>query len=273
MSALEMDPRMQDFYHSEPCIILRGPNISQPNIHTMVAASGNTSNIDSRYLPETYDNGLMYGMTQFNGIHHQPNLEVGVISSSGLYFPPTINPSSGAGVVPQHINYRASDQLPAPCAYAVSGIFMDDVRYPYKQKMIEGIRGNYPHFNAAASSSVAPSNARHSDGATASVSLPQYRGNHVPPSVEMGPHGSLWSRPDSFMVHEHNHMIQENYFTQHFQPTPPPWLDQQLIGTHSERHNMAWNQSHSTPYVQGKDDSSFFLHLFCYSDVLLVNNL
>ncbi|KAK4285903.1 hypothetical protein QN277_002533 [Acacia crassicarpa] len=245
-----MDQRRQEYYHSEPCVILRGPNISQPNIHTMVAAPGNTSNIDSHYSPDAYDNGLMYGMTQFNGVHHQPNLDVGVAASPSLAFP-AINHASGAGVVPQPINYRAPDQLPAPGTYPVSGIFMDDARCPYKQKIAEGIRGNYQHFNAAASSLVAPPNARHSVGVTASLSLPQFRGNHIPPLVEVGPHGSLWSRSgDSVMVHEHNHLIRGNYLGQHFQPAPPPWLDQQLNGINTEGHNMAWNQSHSIPNVQ-----------------------
>ncbi|XP_054815178.1 probable E3 ubiquitin-protein ligase ZFP1 isoform X2 [Prosopis cineraria] len=256
MTDLEMDRQRQDYYHSEPCLILRGPNISQPNIHTVVAASGNTSNIDSHYSLDAHENGLMYGMTQFNGIHHQPNFDARAAASSGLYFSAT-TPPSGAGVVPQPFNYRASDQLPAPGTYAFSGIFMDDARGPYKQKITEGIRGNYQHFNAAASSSVAPPNTRHSDGVTASFSLPQFRGNHIPSLVEIGPHGCLWSRSgDSVLVHEHNHLIRGNYLGQRFQPAPPPWLDQQLNGTNSEGHNMAWNQSHSMPYLQATVNGS-----------------
>ncbi|XP_028763670.1 probable E3 ubiquitin-protein ligase ZFP1 [Neltuma alba] len=195
-------------------------------------------------------------MTQFNGVHHLPNPDVGAAACSSLFYS-AINPASGAGVVPQPINYRATDQLPAPGTYAVSGIFMDDARCPYKLKVIEGIRGNYQHFNAAASSSVAPPNARHSDGVPVSFSLPQFRGNHVPSLVEIGPHGSVWSRSgDSVMVHEHNHLIQGNYLGQHFQPAPPPWLDQQLNGTNSEGHNMAWNQSHSIPHMQAAVNGS-----------------
>lgn len=268
----EMNQQRHDYFHSEPCIILSGPNISQPNIHTVVTASGNTNNIDSHYLIDAYDNGVMYGMTQFNGIHYQHNLDMGVAASSNLYYS-AMNPSSGTGALPQPINQRASEQLPASSTYAISGFssdnfgrcngFMDDARGPYKQKIAEGTRGNYQYFNGAASSSVTPPNARHSDGVammdSASFSLPQFRGNGFPSLVEVGPHGSLWSRSgESFMVHEHNHLIRGNYLGQHFQPAPPPWLDQQLNSTNSDGHNMAWNQSRSMPYMQGEDDISFY---------------
>ncbi|KAF7822670.1 putative E3 ubiquitin-protein ligase ZFP1 [Senna tora] len=240
-----MDQRRLDYFHSEPCIMLGRPNIPHPNIHTVVAASGNTSNIDSHYLPNAYDNGVMYGMAQFNGFHHQHNIDMGVAASSNLYYS-GMNPSSGSGVLPQPINHRAIDQLPASDNFA---------RGPYKRKITEGSRGNYQYFDATASSSVAPPNARHSEGVammdTPSFSLPQFTGNGIPSLVEVGPHGSMWSRSgESVMLHEPNHLIQGNYLGQHFQPAPPPWLDQQLNNANSDGHNTAWNHSRSMPYMQ-----------------------
>jgi len=81
--------------------------------------------------------------------------------------------------------------------------------------------------------------------------------------VEVGPHGSAWSRPgESIMVHDHNHLIHGNYLGQHFQPDAPPWLDQQLNGNNNDGHTTPWNQLLPMPYVQG---IFFPLHVFCGS--------
>lgn len=257
MIGSEMDQQRQGYFQSEPPILQRGTSISQPSIRTVVAAPGNTTNHDSHYLPpDAYDNASVY-VTQYSGIQHPHNLNMGVAAAPNLYYS-GMNPLPGTSVFPMPINHRASD-LPGPSTYAVavgssdnfgrSSSFMDDVRGPYKRKSAEGIRGNHHFFNAPASSSTAPPNARHPDGVpmmdAASFSL------HVPPLVEVGPHGSAWSRPgESIMVHDHNHLIRGNYLGQHFQPAPPPWLDQQLNSNNNDGHTTAWTQSLPMPYIQ-----------------------
>lgn len=246
LTDLETNQQRHDYIHPEPCVILSYPNITQPNIRT--------------------------GLTQFNGIHHQQSFDMGVAAPSNLYYS-GMNPSSGTGVLPQPIHHQTVDQMPALGTYAVSGfssdnsgrynVFMDDARGPYKQKVSEGIRGNYQYFNATASSSVAPPIPRHSDGVTmmdtASFSQPQFRGNGIPSLVEVGPHGGVWNMSgESVTVPEQNHLIQGNYIGQNFQPAPPPWLDPHLNNTNSDGHNTAWNQSRPMPYMQGEDDVSLF---------------
>ncbi|KAI4333615.1 hypothetical protein L6164_018399 [Bauhinia variegata] len=255
MTDLEMDQQRHGYFHSEPCILLRGGNFSQPNIHNVVTASGNTTNIDSHYLPDAYDNAMMYGVTQYNSIQHQHNLDMGVAAAPNLYYS-GMNPSSSTGVLPVPLSHRTSDQLPASSTFTVPGVssdnfgrssgFIDDVRGPYKRKIAEGIRGNFQYFNPSASSSVPPPTVRHPDGVAimdaASFSLPQF---------PMGPHGNAWSRSsEAVMVHEHNHMIRGNYLGQHFQPVAPPWLDQQLNSNNGDGHPAAWNPSLPMPYMQ-----------------------
>ncbi|KAK7244221.1 hypothetical protein RIF29_39040 [Crotalaria pallida] len=261
MTDSEMDQQRQGYFHSDPCIVLRGSaSSSQPNIRTMMAASGNTTNVDSYYVQDAYDNSRVYGLAQYNGIQPQHNLDMGAAAAANLYY--GMNPSSSTGVFPLPLNHRASDQLPGSSTFAVSGGssdnfgrssgFMDDARGPYKRKIAEGIRGNHQYFNASASSSVAPTNARHTDGVamnpmmdTASFSL------HTPSLMEVGPHGSAWNRSgDSIMVHDHNHLIRGNYLGQHFPPAAPPWFDQQLNGNSNDGHATAWNQPLPMPYMQ-----------------------
>ncbi|OIW05281.1 hypothetical protein TanjilG_03670 [Lupinus angustifolius] len=257
MTDSEMDQQNQGYLRSEPCIISRGStSTSQPNIRTMVAASGNTTNVDSYYLQDAYDNTRLYGLAQYNGIQHQHNLDMAGATAANIYYS-GMNPSSSSVVfTPLPLNHRASDQLPGSNTFPVSGSssdnfgrssgFMDDVRGPYKRKIAEGIRGNHQYFNASASSSIAPPNARHADGVammdTASFSL------HMPSLVEVGPHGSAWNRSgESIMVHDHNSLIRGNYLCPHFQPAPPPWFDQQL---NNDGHTTAWNQPLPMPYMQ-----------------------
>ncbi|RDX69975.1 putative E3 ubiquitin-protein ligase ZFP1, partial [Mucuna pruriens] len=256
----EMDQQRQGYLHSEPCILMRGtPSISQPNnIHAIVRASGNTTNVDSHFLPDAYDNARVYGVTQYNGIQPPHNLDMGVPAAANIYYS-GINPSSSTGVFPLPLNHRASDQLPGSSTFGVAGVssdnygrssgFIDDVRGPYKRKTAEGIRGSYQYLNASSSSSIAPPNARHADGVammdTASFSF------RIPSLVEVGPHGNPWSRTgESIMVHDHNHLIHGNYLGQHFQPAAPPWLDQQLNSNNNDGHTTPWIQSLPMPYVQ-----------------------
>ncbi|KAJ1442426.1 Zinc finger, RING-type [Sesbania bispinosa] len=84
-----------------------------------------------------------------------------------------------------------------------------------------------------------------------SPSISMYRGNGVPSPVEVGPHGSSWSRSgESMMVHGHNHLIRGNYLGQHFQPDASPWQDQQLNSNINDSHAIAWNQYLPMAYVQ-----------------------
>lgn len=281
MTDSDMDRQRHGNFNSEACMLSRGPNILQPNIRMVATASGRTNNLDSHYLPDTYDNSVMYGVTQYNGIPHQRNLDMGVAAATNVHYS-GMNPSSNF-VLPLPINHRASDQLPPSSTFAVSGVssdnfgmygsIVDDVRGPFKRKSAETIRGNFQYFDASASSSAAPPNARHSDGVammdTASLSLPQFQGNCIPSLMEVGPHGSLWSRSgESVMAHEHNHLIRGNYLGQHFQPVAPPWLDQQLNSSNGDGHTTAWNQSLHMPYMRGKDARALYF-LSCFVVPLL----
>ncbi|KAE9585169.1 putative transcription factor C2H2 family [Lupinus albus] len=257
MTDSEMDQQNQGYFHSEPCIVLRGStSSSHPNIQTMVSASGNTTNVASYYLQDAYDNSRGYGFAQYNGIQPQHNLDMGGALAANIYYS-GMNPSSSTGVfTPLALNHQVSDQVPGSSTYAVSGsssdnfgrssAFMDDARAPYKRKVAEGIRGNHHYFNAPASSSVAPPNARHADG-VAMMDNASFS-SHMPSLVEVGPHGSAWNRSsEPIMVHDHNHLIRGNYLGQHFLPAPPPWFEQQL---NNDGHATAWSQPLSMPYMQ-----------------------
>lgn len=245
-----MNQQRQGYFHSEPCVLLRGvTSVAHPNIRSAVSASGNTASVDSHYLPDAYDNPRVYGITQYNGIQPQHNLDMGVAAAGNLYYS-GMNPSSGTAVFP-----------PPSSTFALTGVssdnfgrstgFMDDVRGPYKSKIAEGIRGNHPNFNASASSSVTPPNARHADGvAMMDATSFSYRFPSLM-EVGVGPHGSAWSRSgEPIMIHDHNHLIHGNYLGQHFPPAAPPWLDQQLNNNNNDGHATAWNQSLPMPYIQ-----------------------
>ncbi|KAK4576828.1 hypothetical protein RGQ29_027389 [Quercus rubra] len=269
------DQQGQNYLHSEPCIVLgANENFGQPNIRTMVSSSGNTTNLDVQYIGEHYDNPMIYGMTQYNGIQHHHNLDLGVAPASNFYYS-YMTPSSGSGSLPVPRSHGASGQLSSASNYGVIGVsadelgrnihFMDDGRGPFKRKYAEGIAGSFQHNNAStgSSSSVAPSNIRHPDGVAvmdaASFALPQYRGVATTPSLmEIGPQNSLRNRPgasgmDSLLVNDHNHLIQGNYMGQHFQPAGTLWLDQQLSSNSGDGGTSAWNQAPAMPYMHGSN--------------------
>ncbi|XP_057457601.1 probable E3 ubiquitin-protein ligase ZFP1 [Lotus japonicus] len=243
MTDSEMDRQRQGYFHPEPCILLRAgvTTVAQPNIRPVLAAPGNTANVDPHYLPDVYDNGRVYGIAQYNGGQPPHNLDMGVAAPAHLYYS-GMNPSSSAGVFPMPLNHRA-DQLPGSSTFAVPGVssdnfgrstgVVDDVRGPYKRKSAEAIRGNYQYFNPSAGPSTAPPNPRHTDGVTmmdtASFSFPI---------------------PSPIMMHDHNHLIHGNYLGQHFHQAAPPWLDQQLNSNNNDGHTTAWNQSLPVHYMQ-----------------------
>ncbi|KAK7401790.1 hypothetical protein VNO78_13562 [Psophocarpus tetragonolobus] len=257
----EMDEQRQDNHNSEPCIPIRGitTNLQPNNIHAIARVSGNTTNVDSHFLPDDYDNARVHEITQYNDIHHPQNIDTSVPATTNLYYS-SINASTSTGVFPLPPNNRPFDQLPSSSTFAIASVssyhfrtssgFIDNVRGPYKRKSTEGIRGSYQYFNASSSSSIAPPNARHTDGVAMMDNTPF--SFHVPSFVEVGPHGSAWNRAnESIMVHNHNHLIHGNYLGQHFQPAPPPWLDQQLSSNNNDGHTTTpWTPSFSIPYVQ-----------------------
>ena len=252
-----MDQQRQGYFHSEPCVLLRDPNVGQPNTR-----SGNTTNVNAHYLPDAYDNARVHGITQYNSIEPQHNLEMGVATPGNIYYA-GMDPSLITGVFP--LPQRASDQLPGSSSFAISGVaidnfgrtagFMDDARAPYKRKVVDGIiRGNHQHFNASTSSSIAPPNVRHTDGIAMMDSGPlPFR---VPPLIGVGPHGGAWNRSgESIMVHDHSHLIHGNYLGQHFQPAALPWLNQQVNSNSNDGHTTAWNPSVPMPYIQAANMS------------------
>lgn len=273
MIGFELDHHGQNYLRPEPCILL-GPNANfpQPNIRSVVPASGNTANIDIQYLIEHCDNPVIYGMTQYNGMQQHRNLDLGVAPAANFYYS-YVTPSSSSVALPTLRSHGASNHLPSSSNYGVIGVaadehgsnshFMDDVRGPYKRKYDEGTAGNFQHNEASSSStlSVSSLNTRHPDGVAvmdaASFDLSQYRGVGTPSLMEVGPQRSLRNRSgangmDSLVVHDHNHLIQGSYMGQPFQSAGALWLDQQLNSNSADGGASAWNQASAMPYIHGK---------------------
>ncbi|XP_027356256.1 probable E3 ubiquitin-protein ligase ZFP1 [Abrus precatorius] len=213
MSDLQMGQQSRSHSQSES-IHGRGTNISQPNISTVVSASGDAMNVDSHYLLDAHDNVPMHGI-----VHRQHNRHMG----AAYVYCPDMNPPSSTAVSG---NRRTSNQLSGSNTFTASGT--------YKRKHSVGTRGNNQHLNASASSSIGPRNARHAENG---IPLPSF--------------SSSWSRSDEpLMVYDHNHSIQGNYSGQHFHPAPLPRLAQQLNSNNNNGHSLAWNQSLPMPFVQ-----------------------
>lgn len=293
---LEMDQQGQAYPHPEPCILLGGiTNFQQPDIQRVIAASGNTSNLDAHHLPECYDSAIFYRMPQYHGVqhhphHHGPNLDLGVATGSNFYVP-YMTPSSG---IP--ISHGSCDQLPSSSNYGVIGVssdefgssghFMDNSRGSYKRKNAEGnpVHFQYLNSSASSSSSVASLNARHPDAVgpldAASFTLPQCRGNRAPSVREVGTQRSVRNRLgatglDPVLAYNQNHFIQGNYLGQPFQPGGCVWLDQQLSNSSSDAGASAWTQTPTVPYVHGNfyiPSYFYFLVLLMYDVILLFNS-
>lgn len=272
MMDLEMYQQGEAYLCPPPSIHFGGStNIQHPNIHTMVTASGSSTNFDAQHLPERYDNAPFYGMTQYNGQHHH-NLDLGVATPANFYYS-YMTPSSSSGVLPVPMNHGASDSVPSSSNYGVVGIsaadeygrnsrIMDDLRGPCKRKNPECLPGNFQYFNASASpsSSVPPLNMRHPEGVAVmdavNFSLPQYVGTGNPPIMEAGPQISMRNRSattglESVPTHDHNHLSQGNYVGQRFQPAGTLWLDQHLNSNSGDGGPSAWNQV-PIPFMHGR---------------------
>ncbi|KAF1899649.1 hypothetical protein Lal_00019779 [Lupinus albus] len=263
-----MDQQRSEYFQSEPCIPSRGTNISSSNIRTVVTTSGNTTNLDSHYVPDAHDNVMMNRLaqiTQFASVQNQHNRDMDVPAAPHLFYS-GVNPSSITSALPPPLNHTVSDQLHGSSTSAISGA--------YKRKNAERNRGNYQHSNASSSSSAAPPNALYTGGAgmmdIASFSMAQHRGNGIPSLVEVGPHGSSWSGSgESIMAPDHNRLIRGNYLGPHFQPAAAPWPEQPLNYNINDGHAAAWNQSLPMPYLQVRDvnessleDASMGLHMY-----------
>ncbi|GKV02045.1 hypothetical protein SLEP1_g14531 [Rubroshorea leprosula] len=257
-----MDQQSQGYLHPEQCLYLGGmTNFPPPDVQMAADASGNTTSLDPHSLPDPYDGSMYYGIPQYPGVqHHHPhplNLDLGVGTASGFYFPYITNPSSS---IP--LNQGSVDHLPSSSNYCPLGIpadeygrnchFMDSARNSYKRKTTEGIQGNFHYLNAPSgpSSSVMPLNTRHPDGLVdaASFTLPQYRANGAPSIREVGPHRSVRNRLgataiDPVPMHNHNHFFQGNYMNQSF---PPAMTD----GGAS-----SWGQAQAISFMHGSNVS------------------
>ncbi|KAB1216557.1 E3 ubiquitin ligase BIG BROTHER [Morella rubra] len=226
MIGFELDHHGQNYLRPEPCILL-GPNANfpQPNIRSVVPASGNTANIDVQYLIEHCDNPVIYGMTQYNGMQHHRNLDLGVAPAANFYYS-YVTPLSSSVALPTLRSHGASNHLPSSSNY------------------------------------VSSLNTRHPDGVAvmdaASFDLSQYRGVGTPSLMEVGPQRSLRNRSgangmDSLVVHDHNHLIQGSYMGQPFQSAGALWLDQQLNSNSADGGASAWNQASAMPYIHGSN--------------------
>ncbi|XP_027359454.1 uncharacterized protein LOC113868088 [Abrus precatorius] len=202
----------QQIHSLSESIPARGTNIAQPNINTVVHAM----NVDSHYLLDAHDNAMIHG------IHRQHNHHMSAPAAAYVYFPDMNPPSSNA----VSRNCITSDQLSGSSTFTATG--------SYKRKRSVETRGNSQHFNASASSSIGPRNARHAEN-----------------GIRTPPHSSPWSRSDApLMVHELNHSIQGNYSGQRFHPAPHSRLAEQLNSNNNNGHSLAWNQSLPMLFVQ-----------------------
>lgn len=239
---------------------------TQHNICTVVPASGSSTTFETQYMNGLYDNSMLYRMPQYNGVQHHRSLELGVPTPASFYYS-YMAPSSSAGVLPVPLHHGASSHLPSSSNYGVgipacengrNNHFIDDVRVLCKRKTPEGVLGNFPHYYSCAypSSSVVHLNTRHPEGVAApdvaSFSLPQYIGNGMQ-VMEVGHQSGGRDRPiasglDS--MYDPNHISQQNYMGQPFQPAGTLWLEQLNIGSGSGSVS-AWNQSHGMPSMHG----------------------
>ncbi|KAL6202124.1 hypothetical protein ACLB2K_025835 [Fragaria x ananassa] len=274
MMDLEMYQQGEAYLCPPPSIHFGGStggsiSIQQPNIHTMVTASGSSTSFDAQHLPERYENAPFYGMTQYNGQPH--HLDLGVATPANFYYS-YMTPSSSSGVLPVPMNHGAAESVPSSSNYGVVGIpadeygrnsrIMDDLRGPCKRKNPECLPGNFQYFNASASpsTSVPPLNIRHPEGVAVMDAVnfalpPQFIGTGNPPIMEAGPQISMRNRSattglETVPTHDHNHMSQGNYVGQRFQPAGTLWLDQHLSSNSGDGGASAWNQV-PVPFMHG----------------------
>ncbi|KAF5460950.1 hypothetical protein F2P56_020782 [Juglans regia] len=273
MIGFGLDQNGQNYLRSEPCILF-GANTSfaQPNIRSMVSASGNTANVDLQYV-EHCENAMIYAIPHYNGMQHHHNPDLGITPAANFYYS-YMTPSSGGGVVPAPRSHGASGQLASSSNYGVMGVsadehgsnshLVDDIRGPCKRKYAERTAGSFQRNDASSSSSssVALLNSRHPDGVSvmdsSSFDLSQYRGVGTPSLMEVGPQNSLGNRSgatgmDSLMVHDHSHLVRGNYMGQPFQPAGALWLEQQLSSNSSDGGTSVWNQPPAMPHMHGSN--------------------
>ncbi|KAL6999581.1 RING-type E3 ubiquitin transferase [Sarracenia purpurea var. burkii] len=273
MIDLELDQQAQSHFHLEPCVLFGNvANFPQPNIHTILPTPGSTANFDIHHLPDSHGNGLLYGMTTYNGFqnHHHPsrNLDFGVATSSN-YYNPFMNPS-GSRVFPLLINQGSHDQLPSSSNGGIVGVptddyrrnnhFMDDVRPSFKRKNAEGIPGSFQYSNASTGSSsvIAPLSTRPGEPEVtmmdaSSFPLHEYGGNDIPSLTEVGSRISMSTRSGAIGPDPHNanYLIQGNYPGQAFQTSSSHWLDQQFSNNGGDGGTLTWSQAPAITYLHG----------------------
>ncbi|XVF78654.1 hypothetical protein PTKIN_Ptkin14bG0152500 [Pterospermum kingtungense] len=261
MIDLEMDQQGQGYlHHEQPCIFLGGmTNYPPPDIQIAVTAPGNATSLDTHPLPEHYESGMYYGIPQHPGVqhhHHSPNLDLGIGSASNFYIPYVATSSSSVPV-----NHGPIDQMPSSSNFSLLGVsdeyarnchIMDNVRGSFKRKNSEGMPVNFQHFNASSSSSslVTPLNTRNLDGVgvidAASFTIPQFRGNVLPPARDAGSQRSVRNRLGAtavapVLMHGANHYFQGHYIGHPFQPTI------------TDGSASAWTQGPGVPYMHGSN--------------------
>lgn len=271
MIDMELDQQAQSSVHPEPCVIF-GTNIQnfpQPNVHSMLPTAGNAANFDIHHLPDTHENALFYGLSQYNGFQHHPsrNLDLGVAPASH-YFNPYMTPPGGR-VFPLPINQGSHVQLPSSSHgigvptddYRRNDHFIDGGGYAFKRKNEEGVPSSFQYCNALAgsSSAVAPLNTRPFEpGVTlmdvAPFPLPEYRGNDVPSVLEGRSQRNVRNisgaiGPDPVLANNPNHLIQSNYPSQAFPTASSPWLDQHFNSNGCDGGTFTWSQGPAFTYL------------------------
>ncbi|XP_010279213.1 PREDICTED: uncharacterized protein LOC104613187 [Nelumbo nucifera] len=286
MLDLEMDQQGQGHVPPEPCILVGNiSDFAHPNIHPVLSASGNTSNLDPHHLPDHHDNSIFYG-TQYNSHHfHNPvaNLDFGGSATSNFYNPYMI-PSSSNRMFPVRLNHGSADQLPSSSNHGINGVGLDEyertshfmigARGSSKRKNAEGIPRSNQHINGSTSSSSSSSGVPMNLGLhqwdeqyrliagtldVGSFAPPEYRGNGIVSVTEGGVRRSVRSRSspsglqmESILAHNHGHLLQGNYMVQPFHPVNNPWVEQQFESNGGDRGTSSWNCAPALPYLHGR---------------------
>lgn len=215
MTDIEQYQQGQIHLHTEPFVPFGSlAYFPQPNIHTILPASGTPVTFDNRLLRGSHENALFYGISRYNSFqHHQPtrNLDLGASTTSG------------SRVFPNQASHYQIVGVPTD-DYRRTNHFVDDVRSPFKRKNAEWVPGSVQYSTSAgSSSSVAPLNTRPIQPGVTLMDAAS-----LPPVMEVASHRSLRNRSvnigqDSMVARTPNNVIQANYPGQAFQTSSSRW--------------------------------------------------
>ncbi|XP_058100648.1 probable E3 ubiquitin-protein ligase ZFP1 isoform X2 [Magnolia sinica] len=273
----------QSHLQPEPCILLGNMvNFPNPNIHPVLSAPGNATNLDHRHLPMDHQDSSMFYGNQYNGLQHRHpviNIDLNSVAPSNFTYNPYMVPSSTSRIGPMPLNHGSSDHIPSSSNHGLAGVsldeygrntqFMDNLRGSCKRKTAEGVPGNFP-VSGSASSSSSSSGVPLNSGPQqweepfetgvgvlepTGFTTSDYRGSGVL-SINEGSQRSVRSRSsainlqmDSSLAHQ-NQLLQGNYMGRSFQAAGNAWVEQ--FGSNGgDGSSSGWSYAPSMAYLHG----------------------